>query len=172
MRFWPAQNDRRRQCLGLGGKSMASGGPVAAAGHARALPKKAIYCQRDRLEQISMLFSPPAQGANAPAPHRRPDAKSPTSTKSASNITQLAGSGAEAGGANGGIGLQKVAIDTLQLLCVVGGIETLGTVSWRMAPRPIVGRFRERAAPIKNPSWKRCSRAWARASLLLITAGA
>ena len=62
MRLWPALNDRRRQCLGFGGKSMASGGPVAAAGHARALPKKAIYCQRDRLEQISMLFSPPAQG--------------------------------------------------------------------------------------------------------------
>ena len=33
-----------------------------------------------------------------------------------------------------GIGLQEVAIDTLQLLCVVGVIETLGTVSWRMAP--------------------------------------
>ena len=30
--------------------------------------------------------------------------------------------------------MQKVAIDTLQLLCVVGVIETLGTVSWRMAP--------------------------------------
>jgi PAS domain S-box-containing protein len=30
--------------------------------------------------------------------------------------------------------LQKVAIDTLRLLCVVGVIETLGTVSWRMAP--------------------------------------
>jgi PAS domain S-box-containing protein len=30
--------------------------------------------------------------------------------------------------------LQKVAIDTLRLLCVVGVIEALGTVSWRMAP--------------------------------------
>jgi PAS domain S-box-containing protein len=30
--------------------------------------------------------------------------------------------------------LRKVAIDTLRLLCVVRGIETLGTVSWRMAP--------------------------------------
>jgi PAS domain S-box-containing protein len=30
--------------------------------------------------------------------------------------------------------LQKAAIDTLQLLCVVGVIETLGTISWRMAP--------------------------------------
>ena len=29
--------------------------------------------------------------------------------------------------------MRKVAIDTLQLLCVVGVIETLGTVSW-MAP--------------------------------------
>ena len=48
---------------------------------------------------------------------------------------QVAGSRARArGGQIGGIGLQKVAIDTLQLLCVVGVIETLGTVSWRMAP--------------------------------------
>src|ERR1700722_2438396 len=30
--------------------------------------------------------------------------------------------------------LVKVAIDTLQLLCVVDVIETLGTISWRMAP--------------------------------------
>src|SRR3984957_7977183 len=30
--------------------------------------------------------------------------------------------------------LVKVAIDTLQLLCVVGVIETLRTISWRMAP--------------------------------------
>ena len=42
--------------------------------------------------------------------------------------------GGSRGGQIGGIGLQKVAIDTLQLLCVVGVIETLGTVSWRMAP--------------------------------------
>ena len=52
-----------------------------------------------------------------------------------STAAQVAGSGAEAaGGQIGGIGLQKVAIDTLRLLCVVGVIETLGTVSWRMAP--------------------------------------
>jgi PAS domain S-box-containing protein len=39
-----------------------------------------------------------------------------------------------AGDQIGGIGWQKVAIDTLRLLCVVGVIETLGMVSWRMAP--------------------------------------
>ena len=42
--------------------------------------------------------------------------------------------GKSQGGQIGGIGLQKVAIDTLRLLCVVRGIDTLGTVSWRMAP--------------------------------------
>ena len=150
---------------------MASGGPVAAAGHARALPKKAIYCQRDRLEANFDVVLAAGPGER-PGAHRRPDAESPTSTKSASNITQLAGSGAEAGGANGGIGLQKVAIDTLQLLCVVGGIETLGTVSLEDGATSDSRKISGASGSDQNPSWKRCSRAWARAFLLLITAGA
>ena len=127
MRFWPALNDRRRQCPGFGGKSMAPGG-VATAGHAGALP----------------VSAPGSRAAEREA----------------------------AVGQTSAMGLQKVAIDTPQLLCVVGVIETLGTISWRMAPRPIVGRFRERATPTKNPWLRRYSRAWAKASLPLITAGA
>src|SRR5271156_2960599 len=81
MRLRPALTDRRRQCLGFGGKSMAAGRPLRPE-HAGALRRTAEA----------------------------------------------------AGGQIGGIGWQKVAIDTVRLLCVVGVIETLGTVSWRMAP--------------------------------------
>ena len=61
-RLRSALTDRRRQCPGFGGKSMAARrGPVATAGCAGAVPRTAIDCQRARLGQRPMAFSPLAQ---------------------------------------------------------------------------------------------------------------